>query len=787
MNPSRIRPIVFCFFAVLCAYSFVRFELNHGLTHFIPSEHEAELVELSLELVQSRLSRRMVLSVGGGPHRDEVAQALGDSLASHPEVAWVETGFHEARAQAFFELYFDRRFYLASDDPSREIPKLFEADELVRAADQLKTRLVGSPIRGASQTASEDPLGLFDRILDRVRQVQLAPTGKNGNFASDDGEHAIVFLELTSSPFDSERQKPLLHDLQVEFDRLSALYGGGFVLEQSGVNRISVATERSVRSDIFFVSTVSIICVCGLFLLVYGSFRQLGIVAMVPAAGFLSALAIALSLPDTLHGITLAFGFVLLGVTIDYPIHLLNHHAYRSAQHSVNETVRRLQPSLVWSAATTTLAFLSLALSEFPGLREMGIFAAIGVPVALGFTLYAVPAFLPVAITPSVAQKVLARTFVRIVEGLEARWGLGVGAGGVLCMVLVLGLPQLRWADDPSDLMNPDPAAFAESERVRERVGDFGSGQFAVGLAPDSEAALSLNEEIHARLEEARLAGEVGGVNSIHGFLWSEKRQLENLAAFRQIDQRDARIDSAFQSRGFRPGAFEAFGSAIDTPSREPLRVEDFENSPLDRVLDLLVEMEDGFAVVTHLQEVRSPGSVRARLSDLEGAYLIDQEKIVADVYRSYRESTTWMVGLGSAVAFCVLGFRYRNPLRGFLAVLPAAVGTLGVLGLFGLSGHPVNVIGAVSLLVVLGMGVDYGIFCVDSVGKTGGAVAALSSLVISWLTSVFVFGALALSGQPALQSIGLTASVGISLSLLAAPCVVAMARSSLRASGEGR
>jgi len=197
--------------------------------------------------------------------------------------------------------------------------------------------------------------------------------------------------------------------------------------------------------------------------------------------------------------------------------------------------------------------------------------------------------------------------------------------------------------------------------------------------------------------------------------------------------------------------------------------------------------MEDGFAVVTHLQEVRSPGSVRARLSDLENAYLIDQEKIVADVYRGYRESTTWMVGLGSAVAFCVLGVRYRNPLRGFLAVLPAAVGTLGVLGLFGLLGHPVNVIGAVSLLVVLGMGVDYGIFCVDSVGKPGGAVAALSSLVISWLTSVFVFGALALSGQPALQSIGLTASVGISLSLLAAPCVVVMARSSLRAPEEGR
>ena len=211
-----------------------------------------------------------------------------------------------------------------------------------------------------------------------------------------------------------------------------------------------------------------------------------------------------------------------------------------------------------------------------------------------------------------------------------------------------------------------------------------------------------------------------------------------------------------------------------------------FFSSRVRRWKSSLVEMDEGFAVVTHLEEVTYPERVRARLADLENAHLIDQEKIVADVYRGYRESTTWMVALGSAVAFGVLLARYRDPLRGSLAAIPAAVGALGALAVFGISGHPVDVIGAVSLLVVLGMGVDYGIFCVDSVGKPEGAGPTLSSLMISWLTSVFVFGVLALSGQPALRSIGLTASVGISLSLLAAPCVVVMARRSLREPGEG-
>ena len=170
--------------------------------------------------------------------------------------------------------------------------------------------------------------------------------------------------------------------------------GGGFELEQSGVNRVSVATERAVRADVSFVSSVSIGMVCALFLFLFRSFRQLAVVIMAPAAGFLVALSIGLSLPDPLHGITLAFGFVLIGVAIDYPIHLINHHALGPPERTIERSVKKIWPSLILSAATTTFAFLALALSEFPGLREMGLFAAVGVPVSAAVTLLGLSAFL---------------------------------------------------------------------------------------------------------------------------------------------------------------------------------------------------------------------------------------------------------------------------------------------------------------------------------------------------------------------------------------------------------
>jgi predicted exporter len=111
------------------------------------------------------------------------------------------------------------------------------------------------------------------------------------------------------------------------------------------------------------------------------------------------------------------------------------------------------------------------------------------------------------------------------------------------------------------------------------------------------------------------------------------------------------------------------------------------------------------------------------------------------------------------------------------LAFLPAALGAASTLGLFGLLGVAVNVASAVSLLVVLGMGVDYGIFAVDCRDRAGSQGATLSSLLVSCVTSVFVFGILALSEQPVLRAIGLTTGVGVMLALTLSPIALALAR----------
>ena len=87
MNDARVRGITVVLLAAVGVYGASRLEFTNSIKGFIPAVDE--LGEISLELVDSPLARRMAISIGGGPKRTWVAAALAESLRAHPEVAWV--------------------------------------------------------------------------------------------------------------------------------------------------------------------------------------------------------------------------------------------------------------------------------------------------------------------------------------------------------------------------------------------------------------------------------------------------------------------------------------------------------------------------------------------------------------------------------------------------------------------------------------------------------------------------------------------------------------------------
>jgi predicted exporter len=758
--------------ALLLAYSAPRIEFSTDITNFLPDGRGAELASLSRQLARSDLARTMVLCVGAEDPARAVtaAKALADTLRANPEVEWLRSGADQDFLRHVYELYFPRRAYFLSDQPASELPARLGDESLERQARALRSSL-SLPISPLlKRVAPEDPLGAFQGLSDRLRAGEPPLAQRDGVFTTPDGRWAVILLATKHSAFDSTAQKPLLDAIEARFQGLRAAGGGDLVLEKSGANRFAVDAEQKIRGDASMISTLSGIGVAALSLLFFRSLFSLGVVTVPGLAGLVVALALGLAVFGHMDGMTLAFGASLIGVTIDYPTHVLILWSLSDGSETPWQLTRRIGGSLVMAALTTMASFAGLALTSFRGFRELGVFSVLGVAGALVTTLFMLPDLLPRKRRIQPVSAGLARRFTPWLASLRARRGTLAVALLALLALGAFALPKLRWNDDLSHISAPDPVLQAEDERVRERVSHFDSGRFVIALGDDADAALRRNEKVYDRLEALVADGKLDGVRSLHALLWPEELQRENLDALRASPNLPERLDAAFTRAGFRPGSFAPWSNYLAAPP-PPLTLADLRASELGPLVSSLVfELGERTAVITYLRGLRDSAALEAALSDMPDVFFFEQRTFLNAIYARFRDQTLRLIALGSVAVFGLLLAHYRNARHAAAAFLPSLLVPIIVLSLLALFGVQANLLHAVSLLLVMGMGVDYGIFIVDSALHEEEIGPTLVSCLLCCLTTILSFGTLALSSQPPLRAIGVTTGVGITFALVLAP-----------------
>jgi predicted exporter len=616
----------------------------------------------------------------------------------------------------------------------------------------------------------EDPLGAFQKQSERLRSGEPPLAMRDGVFTTHDGRWAVILLATKHSAFDATAQRPLLEAIALELEGLRARYGADLVLEESGANRFAVDAEAQIRGDASWISTLSGVGVALLSLLFFRSLLSLGIVMIPGLAGLLVATALGLYLFGRLDGMTIAFGASLIGVTIDYPTHMLILWSLSDRAESPWSAARRLALSLSMAALTTIASFAGMAFTSFRGFQELGVYSTIGVAAAVVSSLLMLPDLLPRRRKLQPVSAGLARWLEPHVLALhEHRRALALVPAAVLVLGVV-ALPKLRWNDDLSSISKLNPVLQDEDTRVRERISNFDAGRFVLALGADPDAAAAKNEAVYARLTELIRAGKLDGVRSLHGPFLTRELQERNLALLRASPELPARVEAAFTGAGFRPGATAPFAAALAAPP-PPLSLAELRASPLGELASSLVlELDGRTAVITYLREVHDPDALRAALADLPDVYFFEQHTFLNEIYGRFRDQTLRQIGFGSAFVMLILIARYRDWRRATAAFLPSALVPIIVLSGFALAGAETNLLHAVSLLIVMGMGVDYGIFIVDSAEDGTEFGATLVSCILCCLTTVLSFGTLAISSQPPLRAIGLTTGIGITLALVLAP-----------------
>ena len=144
----------------------------------------------------------------------------------------------------------------------------------------------------------------------------------------------------------------------------------------TGAPVFALEIAEAMRRDLARLVPAFLVLFLILFLAVYRTWRPLAAVLLVSLIAFAVSLTTAALVFGELNLIGLGFASILFGLGLDYSILVWHQSAHGEGDTAEFRSVR----DGIWiSAGTTAAAFLALALSDFPGLRQIGILVASGV------------------------------------------------------------------------------------------------------------------------------------------------------------------------------------------------------------------------------------------------------------------------------------------------------------------------------------------------------------------------------------------------------------------------
>ncbi len=754
---------------ILAFFAWRWMKISTDLDYFLPDgEGESRLAsEVLRGLARAPLSRRIVVLVSANDHARVLAatRALQQELEALP----LSMPSGEAAAESLITALFDHRYHFVSAQPEQELPTVLGREGILAAVAELKTALASPAGALVRAGATRDPLLLAQRPLQRLAAINNGGLQlKDGVLVTADGRHGVIFASSHAAPFDGQAQTQLWKRLEAAFAKVRASHAP-VVIEASALARYAVAAEASMRRDVSRVAVASAFAVLALLSFVLVRLRFLPLLVLPLAAGFLGGTFACLALFGQIHAMTFAFGSALIGVCIDYPIHLINHMTMREA--GDEEAMKSLRRSLLLGCLTTIVGLAAMMWGGLPGLRELAAFGTCGVLASLGATLLWLPSL--VQSTPAAArhQRVARWAGRQLERVLAQRWGaraILVGAVGVCAW----GLPQVVWQDDPQKLTSVDARLEAEDQRVRAAALGQEEGAFAFVVVPDDdESGLRANDRLAVALHKAVAAGHLQSFSSLHNVLWSSELQARNVRWVKENLQQDE-ILNALAGAGFVTSSFAPFGAEGADLLRPPLRPAELSPATQDVfVAPWSVPLEGGRrAYLARLSQVRNEAALVVGLREVSGSGYMNVAAFRAEAYRTFRERMLLLLGWGLVAVALLLLVVYRNWRLALCAFAPAVLSACLATAALTLMGVELNLMHLMGLLLVLSMGADYGIFIVALVQGQGRAQASALSLCLACASTVLSFGFLALSSSAALAAVGQSIGCGILLALLLAP-----------------
>lgn len=455
---------------------------------------------------------------------------------------------------------------------------------------------------------------------------------------------------------------------------------------------------------------ISILAIIAVVVLNYMLFRRIG--TMLPiitslAVGYLSGtIALFLCFGEP-HILVFVFGTSLIGLGIDYAFHFINIG---------NDKDRMLVRKNVWNSfLTTVICFVPLLFSSISLLRQIAVFTIAG--------LGAIYVFINLFVSCRANS-----TKQKFVHPLNKKYRIWVMT--IFVVIMAFACCFARFENNMSALYKPTEK-LAVAERIIGELNKSNKTGLLVVRGKNIQSVLETEEGIRD-----------SGVN-----FFGPSSVVPSLA--RQLENRDL-IKKLYESESKRIRKVLKLKNVPKFVDGGLMNIEDDVFG--DWVKNFILE-KDGF--------VYSVSSISAdTVVSNENARLIVPAKQIQMQMTQYSHEVYWLLCVCGMILLVGLIILYRG--QAFKYLVPPLLGVGATIGVLAVLGMPITFFHLLGFFIVVGLGLDYAIFHINS-----GAGGEMWPVFYSFLTSFIGFGLLAFTGFSIISALGITLALGIAVSYI--------------------
>ncbi|WP_291059078.1 MULTISPECIES: MMPL family transporter [unclassified Empedobacter] len=619
----------------------------------------------------------------------------------------------------------------------------------------------------------KDPLGLTFVALNRLKEKNLTDDFEvyNGFIVTKDHSKLFLFINPKFSGSETEHNTEFVNCLEEIQQHLNPEYSGKSTLSYFGSSFIAVANAKQIKQDIITTVLISMITLM-IILIVFYRKIYIPIIIFIPSVfGFFFALALLYFIQGTISAISLSIGAVLLGITIDYSLHIMTHYKHNSDSKTL---FREITKPLIMSCTTTAIAFLCLLFVKSDVLKDLGIFAGITVIVSGIFSLLIIPHLYhpkqdAIENNSSIIEKLAFFSFHNN--------KILIGACVLLIIVSCFTFNNVNFDKDLSKLNYvPTDQKIAE-QKLETSSNSISKSLYVVNYGNNVEDVLNENIALTNKLQKAENRDEILSYNSIQSLILPISVQQEKIYDWKNFWNSDKVnfVKNEFikdgKKYGFKKEIYNQFFSIFDK-AYQPLNLEDY-RAFNPSLFEEFVSQKKGFYTISTLVKLKEESRENfIKQYHNKETIVIDRKQLNENFLGNLVTDFNNLVNYSFIAVLLILWYFFRRIELVIISAIPIALSGLVTAGLMGLFDIKFNIFSSIVCTLVFGHGVDFSIFMTSALQKeytTGKDEMPTyrTSILLAVITTILAIGALIFAKHPALKSIASVSLVGVVAALV--------------------